>query len=402
VEGNHSLSHHKSQTPFDTVIVRLGGEIGIKSTWTRRTYEKRLIQNIRAALKHYKLPFEAVVRQQGRIYIKTSQAQQVSEKLTRVFGIASLSPAIKTSSHLEDITTKAISLAKQKLGKHNAFAVKCKRVGEHPYTSHEVCKHVGQKILDSFPELQPKVNLTHPDITIGIEIRENQAFLFADTVHASDGLPVGTQPKIIALIESSIYSPVACWLTMKRGCPAVPVHFDESQGQTAIQQVQGVCKTLFEWSIGHPTNLYIVPHRQNLSLLKQECPEHLLEIVNKRLIYHIAARIAEKERAEAIITGETIREKPRQALRRFKLQDQAVKSYPIHRPVIGLTKTEIQEYAQKIGIPEALIKNLEEHKAIKPKEERVPTLGEVEAVEKGLNLNRMIETAIKQIEIVTL
>jgi len=386
--------------PFNTIIVRLGGEIGIKSSWTRRAYEKRLVQNIKATLKHFNLPFETVVRQQGRIYLQTSQAQQVAERLTRVFGISSLSPAVQTSVKLEDITTQALNLAERKLGKRNSFAVKCKRVGVHPYTSHEVCKRVGQNILDAFPELQLKVDLTRPDVTIGIEIRENRAFVFTDIIPASDGLPVGTQPKIIALMALDFFSPVACWLTMKRGCPAVCVHFSENQ--SSIQQIQEVCKRLFEWSIGHPAKLYVIPHRQNFALLKQKCPAPLLEIINKRLIYRMATQIAEKEKAEALVTGEVIHEKPRQTLRRFRLQDQAVENYPVHRPLIGLTRAEIKAYARKIGIPQTLIEKLEKTKVIRLKEEYMPTLSEVKAEEEKLNIQEMMDTVMKKIEIVTL
>lgn len=394
------MSSTKPQTLFDTVIVRLGGEIGIKGVWTRRTYERRLIQNIRATLKHHKIPYEAVIRQQGRIYVKTSQAQKVAKKLTRVFGISSLSSASHTTSKLEDITAQSLSLAKQKLQKQNSFAVKCKRVGTHPYTSREVCQKVGRQILDAFPKLQLEVNLTSPDVTLGIEIRENQAFIFPDTIPAPDGLPIGTQPKTIALIKPDLNSPVASWLTMKRGCPSVPAYF--SQNQTAIKQVKNICKELFEWSIGHPTKLYIIPHNQNLATIKQKSPPHLLDIINKRLIYRLTAQIAEKEKAEAIVTGETIGEKPHQTLRQFKLQDQATPDYPIHRPLTGLTNAEIKKLAQKIGIQKALTTKPKKREAEKPGEGVLPTLKEVEAAENKLDMQKMIDTTLQKIETTTM
>ncbi len=394
------MNFKKPQAIFDTVIVRLGGEIGIKSAWTRRTYEKRLIQNIKATLKHHNIPYEAVIRQQGRIYIKTSQAQKAATKLTKVFGISSLSPATQTTSKLEDLTAQSFLLAKQKLRKGNSFAVKCKRVGTHPYTSREVCQHIGQKILEAFEKLQLKVNLTNPDIAIGIEIRQNDTYIFAKTIPAPDGLPVGTQPKTIALIKPDLNSPVASWLTMKRGCPSVPVYF--GQNQNVIKQVKNICKVLFEWSIGHPTKLYIIPHDQNLTTLKQKCPPHLLDIINKRLLYRLATQIAEKERAEAVVTGETIGEKPHQTLCRFKLQDKATPDYPVHRPLTGLTNAEIKELAQKIGIKKALTTKPRKREAVKPREAILPTLKEVEAAENKLNMQKMIDATIKQLETTTI
>ncbi|MDH5783551.1 MAG: THUMP domain-containing protein [Candidatus Bathyarchaeota archaeon] len=387
---------------FDTVIVRLGGEIGIKSAWTRRTYEKRLIQNIKATLKHHNIPYENIIRQQGRIYIKTSQAKKAALKLTKVFGISSLSPTSQTTSRLEDITAQSLKLAKRKLQKQNSFAVKCKRVGTHPYTSRDICQQIGQEILEVFQKLQLKVNLTNPDNVIGIEIRQNNAYIYTDIIAAPDGLPIGTQPKTIALIKPDMNSPVACWLTMKRGCPSVPVYFSENQNKTAIKQAKNICKALFEWSIGHTTKLYLIPHNQNLIMLKQKCPPYLLGIIEKRLIYRIASHIAEKEKAEAIVTGETIGEKSYQTLRHFKLQDQAIRDYPIHRPLTGLNSAEIKKLAHRIGIPKALTTTPKKSQAIIPKEAALPTLREVEVTEKKLNIQKMINATIEQLETVTI
>jgi len=392
------LGFKNSEALFDTVIVRLGGEIGIKSAWTRRMYEKLLIRNIKAILRHHNIPYERIIRQHGRIYIKTSQARKAALKLTKVFGISSLSPASQTTSKVGDINAQSLKLAKRKLQKQNSFAVKCKRVGTHSYSSGDICQQIGQKILEAFRKLQVEVNLTNPDIIIGIEIRQNDAYIYTDTIAAPDGLPVGTQPKTISLIKPDLNSPVACWLTMKRGCPFVPAYFSENQNKTAIRQVEDICKALFEWSIGRSTKLYFVPYNQNITILKQECPPRLLGIIDKRLIYRIAAHIAEKEKAEAVVTGETIGEKSHQTLRHFKLQNQAIRDYPIHRPLAGLNITEIKKLAQGIGIPKALTIIPKKGPVIIPNEAALPTLREVEATEKKLNIQKMVETTIEQLK----
>jgi len=392
------LGFKNSEALFDTVIVRLGGEIGIKSAWTRRAYEKLLIQNIKAILKHHNIPYEKIIWQHGRIYIKTSQAKKAALQLTKVFGISSLSPASQTTSKLEDITAQSLKLAKRKLQKQNSFAVKCKRVGIHPYSSGDICQQIGQEILEAFQELQLKVNLTNPDIIIGIEIRQNDAYIYTDTIAAPDGLPVGTQPKTISLIKPDLNSPVACWLTMKRGCPFVPAYFCENQNKMAITQVKNICKALFEWSIGRSAKLYLIPHNQNFTILKQECSPRLLGVIEKRLIYRIAAHIAEKEKAEAIVTGETIGEKLHQTLRHFRLQDQAIQDYPIHRPLTGLDSAEIKKLAQRIGIQKALTTIPRKSQATVPGEAALPTLREVETTEKKLNIQKMINTTIEQLK----
>jgi len=392
------LTLDKSRVLFDNVIVRLGGEIGIKGVWTKRIYERRLIRNIKATLRHHSISYDAVLRRKGRIYVKTNQAQKAAGRLTRVFGISSLSPASQTTGKLEDITCHSLSVATQSLRKQSSFAVRCRRVGTHPYTSREVCEHIGRQILESFPKLQLTVNLNSPSVTLGIEIREDQAFIFTDIISAADGLPIGTQPKAIIVVKPDQNSPVACWLTMKRGCPSVPAYFNQNQDKSPVRHMRKVCGALFEWSIGHPAKLYIIPHSENLAKLKSKCAPRLLEIVSKRLIYRLAAHIAEKERAEAIVTGETIDENPCETLRYFRLQDQATPDYPIYRPLAGLTDAEIKKLARKIGIQRALSAKPEQSGAPKPRETVLPTLKEVEAAEDKLPISKMIGTTLQKLE----
>ncbi|MCK5563246.1 hypothetical protein KAI30_03655, partial [Candidatus Bathyarchaeota archaeon] len=140
---------------------------------------------------------------------------------------------------------------------------------------------------------------------------------------------------------------------------------------------------------------------QNLTMLKQKCPSHLLGILSKRFIYRITAQIVEREKAEAIVTGETIGERPHQTLRQFRLQDQAIRDYPIHRPLAGLTTVEIKKLAQKIGIQKALIIKPKNSEAVKPSENILPTLEEVEAAESRLSIQEMIDTTINQLESIT-
>jgi len=99
-------------TDLDSVIVRYGGELGIKGAWTRNAYERRLRKNIKTVLKHYAISYRKIIRKYGRLFLKTSLTTESSTKLARVFGISSLSPALETTSKLEDIidrTSKILS-----------------------------------------------------------------------------------------------------------------------------------------------------------------------------------------------------------------------------------------------------------------------------------------------------
>ena len=214
---------------YDTVIVRFSGELWLKKHWTRKYYQKKLSRNIRQTLKHYGIDYSEVARKHGRFYLKSSSALEAADKLSRVFGVSSLSPAVEVSSDLDEIIKKSLMLMGNVLKSGNSFAVKCKRVGTHSYTSSDIRNILGQKVLDTFGEkFSLSVNLGNPDVVLGVEIRDNQAFIYSQTVEAVGGMPLGVQPRVLGLFSGGIDSPVACWLVMKRGSPVVPVYFDNS------------------------------------------------------------------------------------------------------------------------------------------------------------------------------
>ena len=129
---------------FDSVIIRFSGEIWLKKVWTRKYYEKRLARNLKQTLKYREVSFNRLVRKFSRFYLKTDSPFKAADVLTRVFGISSLSPAFETSSNFDDLIDKCLNLAEILLHKGNTFAVRCKRVGSHDYSSDDVRKKIGK------------------------------------------------------------------------------------------------------------------------------------------------------------------------------------------------------------------------------------------------------------------
>ena len=145
---------------YDSVIIHFSGEIWLKKVWTRKYYEKRLARNIKQTLKHYEVPYNELVRKHSRFYLNTNSAVEAADKLARVFGISSVSPAIETSSKLEDVIGKSLFLAGILLKNGCSYAVKCKRVGNQDYSSNDVRKLIGQRVFDEFGEhMNLKVDL---------------------------------------------------------------------------------------------------------------------------------------------------------------------------------------------------------------------------------------------------
>jgi len=397
------MSFNQAELGFDIVIIRLGGEIGIKAAWTRKMYERRLIGNIKAVLKYYDIPHEALNRRFGRLYLKTSQAQSASQRLARVFGVSSVSPALKTTSKLSDIIDKSVQVAGSTLKKRSSFAVRCRRVGEHTYTSQDVCREVGRHVLDTYSEHGLRVDLKSPDTTLSVEVREDEAYIFTDVMRGVGGLPLGAQPKAVCLLNENIGSAVACWMVMKRGCPILPLHFSEDPAfiNEDTDRALKAAKTLFEWAMGFPRKVGIVSHGLNLAQIEQNCPKKLKSVLSKRVMYRVAKRVAEMEHAEGIVTGESINEAAGQALHVLSLQDEAAEPFPVHRPLIGLDAAEIEELARKIGIHDVVVQKVDVSEA-PLKTEVAISREEVSQAEENLNIDELVKRSVEAIKTLSL
>jgi len=357
-------------------------------------------------MKFCNFPISKIIKTQGRLFIKTEKAEEACQKIGRVFGISSLSPALETSSRLDDIVKKSLLLADQRLMNRNTFAVKCRRVGSHLYGSRDVCRLVGQQILEKFGEKYGlKVDLKRPNITFGIDIRDDKAFIFDEMVEGQGGLPLGAQQRLIGLLNGEINSAVACWLVMKRGCPIIPLHFDNMPYtcENMTERVVDHARTLFDWAIGFPRRIYILPNGQNLGEIVDKTPSHLTCLLCKRIMYRITEKVSEMFRAEGIVTGETIGKPKSLTLLDLNMLSQAANQYPVHRPLLGFDRQEIEELATKIGVCPPLTKKRKKICSVasaRPK--TVTKLGKIIEAEKKLNVEKMIERSMKSLKAITL
>ncbi|MCW4005893.1 MAG: tRNA 4-thiouridine(8) synthase ThiI [Candidatus Bathyarchaeota archaeon] len=390
-------------TQPDTIIVRFSGEIGIKSEWTRRVYEKQTLQNLKLALKAQDLKPKAVVRMRGRIYLKTSEPEKTAEALSRVFGITSISPAVQTTADLEDITATAIEAAQEAMPKGSTFAVRCHRVGTHPYSSIQVCQILGEKILDSLEERSLKVNLTDPQVTLTVEVREQEAFVYAQTVQGAGGFPLGTQGKNVCLLSGGIDSPVACWLVMKRGSPTVPVYIDNEPYTDAQSREKAVdaARKLQDHAIGYLSKILIVPNGENMKAIHQTGDRYTC-LLCKRLMYRIAQEIATQENAVGIVTGEAIGEQASQTMQNLYVIDQAATLYPIHRPLLGFDKNQTEAVAKKIGTYPVSTRKDAGCNAVPSKPSTQAKLEAVQEAEAKLDINSMVKTAVQNTKTIQL
>jgi thiamine biosynthesis protein ThiI len=388
----------------DTIIVRFSGELWLKKIWTRKYYEKKLARNIKQTLKHYNISYSELVRRHGRFYLKTDQAFQAADKLIRVFGISSVSPAIETSSKLDDIFEKSMLLAKSVLKAKGSFAIKCKRVGKHDYSSADIRNKLGQQILDAFGEsLCVHVDLDNPDIVLGVEVRDEEAFVYSQSIDAVGGMPLGVQPRLVGLFSGGIDSTVGLWLVMKRGSPVVPVYFDNSPytDKATTERAMRVAEVLFSWAIGFHRKVYVVQHGENLKQIIQTNRKYSC-LLCKRMMYRVAERLAEQFNAEGIVTGEAIGEQASQTITNLRVLNSSIKEYPVHRPLLGFDKEETEALARKIGSYRFSSKNAGACKAVPYQPSTKAKLEEVLKAEEKLDIEAMVKRSLESIKIVEL
>ncbi|MHA1637778.1 MAG: THUMP domain-containing protein, partial [Candidatus Thorarchaeota archaeon] len=212
---------------YSAVLIRYG-EIGIKSNQTRRRMVKLLVRHIKTALKEKQVSYEKVIIEYGRIFVETDDAFGVAQVTSQIFGIVSTSPVVVIESSLDTILDVGFQIAKKEFKKGLSFAVGGRRLGKHDYSSQDMRVSLGERIYEGLPELELHADLKSPEQSIYVEVRDDKAYIFTQTIEGVRGMPTGTQGKVVCTISSGLDSPIAAYKVMKRGCIPIFVHFDNS------------------------------------------------------------------------------------------------------------------------------------------------------------------------------
>lgn len=205
------------------------------------------------------------------------------------------------------------------------------------------------------------------------------------------------QGKVICLLSGGIDSPVAAWLAIKKGCTPVFVYFDNTPftDETTQQRAVEAIKRLKQYVPEKGVKLYTVPHGEDLADILRNCPRNLTCVLCRRMMYRVAEKIALKEEAEALVTGEIIGEHASQTLRNLHVENLAVSKTTVLRPLIGMNKTEVEHLARKIGTFDASTKPASCCSGPPPKPRTRARFEEVQKAEKRLDIDGMVERDLK-------
>ncbi len=353
-------------------LVRFGGEIFIKSRRTRSMFLARLRGNVQDALSGGAPP-AGLELGWDRLYVHTSGDGSPIE-LGRVFGISSYSRIDAVVPASMDAILEAGTAAFTDRVRNRTFAVRARRAGRHPFSSHDIQVELGAALLG----VSAGVSLDAPEAEVHVEVRDERAYLFSTREPGAGGLPLGVEGRAVTLLSGGYDSAVAAWLMLKRGVSQDYV-FCNLGGDAYERAVVQVGKLLADdWSYGTRPRLHVVDFAEPLRELRSRTKERYWQVVLKRLMYRAASIVGAELSAEAIITGEAVGQVSSQTLSNLRAIEPAA-DLPVFRPLIGFDKDEIIDRAKAIGTA-GLSEQVKEYCAIAPG--RPVTSARVEAVER--------------------
>ncbi|NLB81177.1 MAG: tRNA 4-thiouridine(8) synthase ThiI [Clostridiaceae bacterium] len=384
---------------MDKILLIKYGEIILKGL-NRPIFEEKLINNLRITAGDRVLK---IWKAQAIIYVQPKPGVDEDELallLSKVFGVVSVAVAHVVAKEMGQIVQIAAKLMSATTAK--TFKVEAKRSDKRfALKSPEICAVAGENILNACPHLT--VDVINPEIVVTIEIRDSAAYIYTAKITGVGGMPIGTNGKALLLLSGGIDSPVAGYMIAKRGVQLCAVHFfsypytSERAREKVLdlaQKLTGYCGSI---------TVYIVPFTDALLEIRQKCPDQHLTIIMRRLMMYVANKIAEKVKATALITGESIGQVASQTLEALTVTDDAAE-YPVFRPLIGLDKEEIVQIARKIGTFETSILPYEDCCTVfTPKHPSTkPQLDKIIQSEQKLDVDTIISNALDGVEEIVL
>lgn len=382
------------------------GELALRGK-NRGEYEKLLALNIKRMLADFEKV--SITRMRGRLIIHCSG--EVSEAMDRVcdaFGVHSVSPCFSVPAKIEAIRAEAVRLMGEELSERSSdgsgvtFRIQTRRAEKvFPMNSSEINRDVGSAVLDVYPGL--KVKLKNPEIMVEVEVRTSIAHLYTKRLPGPLGLPVTSAGKVVSLLSGGIDSPVASYLAMKRGCEVVLINYHSYPfiGEASKEKVIALARRLVKYQ--PRIRLHIIPFAEIQKEVKRTAFESYRTVLYRRAMQKIAGRIASIEGALALVTGDCLGQVASQSLENLHCIGSATK-YQVLRPLVSYDKTEVIDIARRIGTFDTSI--LPEPDCCTVFQPRRPVIrgvvAKAEELEANFDLDRLIQEAVEQREIVRL
>ncbi len=326
------------------VLLLRFGELYLKGH-NRYVFENMLINNIKNMLAGEEFKLSKTF---GRYVItdyKEERESEIIEKLARVFGLYSLSPADEVDADVKTIENYVSKINCD----GESFKVFVKRADKSfPISSMDFAKKLGEIVLNS--NKTSYVDLYSPEHEIYVDIRINKkAYIFDNIIKCHGGLPLGSSGKGLLLLSGGIDSPVAGFLMARRGMSFEALHFHSYPytSELAKEKVITLARYLSKY-IGK-IKLHIVSFTKVQEEIHKRCKSEYMITIMRRIMMRVANRLCEKYNLGAIITGESLGQVASQTMQSMTVTGSVVDEIPIFRPCIAMDKEEIIQVSKSIN-----------------------------------------------------
>ncbi|MBQ7848030.1 MAG: tRNA 4-thiouridine(8) synthase ThiI [Clostridia bacterium] len=330
------------------IILCKYGEIVLKGL-NRGTFEALLVKELQKRLKgcgNFK-----VYHEQSTAYIEpldeSADLDLAMERAQTVFGFVSISRACVVEKDVDAIAAAAKEYLPQFLYGAKSFKAEAKRSDKRfPIKSPELQQLVGGAVLEAMPRM--KVDVHNPQVVVRVEIREYGAYLHAGIKKGAGGIPTGSAGKALLLLSGGIDSPVAGYMMAKRGCNVEALHFESFPytSEQAREKVMELAKEVTVYTGSMKVGVISLTKIQEE--LVKHCEEQYFTLLLRRFMMRLANRVAKRDGALALITGESLGQVASQTMQALHVTGSVV-DLPVFRPLIGMDKEEIISISRKIG-----------------------------------------------------
>lgn len=379
------------------ILVRYG-ELSTKGK-NRKFFIKKLHRNVLMKLKAYKKTKITANRDRLHITLNGEDAEPVMNDLKDIFGISSFSPVVRVDKSIEEAKKAVVHLMKKNFKENMTFRIDTRRADhDFEYDTNDLNRILGTEVERV---LQPiSVQMKNPDINVRVEVRLDGIFISVETLYGAGGLPVGTAGKGMLMMSGGIDSPVAGYLSLKRGMEIEAVHFHSPPytSPQSLQKAKDLTAKLARYS-GSITFIE-VPFTEIQETIKKHIPEQYSMTVTRRMMLRITDKIRGKRSGLAIMNGESLGQVASQTLESM-LAINDVTATPVLRPLISMDKNDIISIAHQIDTFELAIQPYEDCCTVfapsKPKTK--PKLRKVKEFEESLNIDELIDNALNGLKI---
>ena len=376
---------------MEKLILIKYGELTTKKD-NRKFFIKELVHNINKKIDNIELEYSL-----DRMYIKSNNLDETINKLKEIFGIYSIIECYKVNNNIDEIKETILKILKNENFK--TFKVITKRSDKNfPISSMEFSSKIGGFILKN---IESKVDVHNPDLYVNIEIKNNHTYIYTKEIKGLGGYPVGVQGKGLLMLSGGIDSPVAGYLSLKRGIDIECIYFDSPPhtSEEAKNKVIDLANILNKYS--GKIKINVIPFTKLQETIYKNVPNEYMITIMRRMMYRIASKLAIKNKCKVIINGESIGQVASQTLTSINTIN-SVTNFPVIRPVACLDKLEIIEISKKIGTYDISIRPYEDCCTVfVPKHPSInPNIEKCEKYEKTFDYDFLIDECINNVEVI--